>query len=481
MSLALKRRGTSVLVSQWLGAALVVGLTIVIVAGAGLVVLEVVAGVAVVGALLLWPMPTALAVLVLVESSGNPQFQQVAPAALTLGHRFYEPFHRVEPTLILLLVAIVAELLHRRDGKPALGGTALVPILTACGLAASTFVWWIATTTEPLHSRLLLEAVVTASPWLVFVAAVLLVRLAARNPSLRTELTWVLAGTLTLKLAIGLYELAATGGVTFEGTRHILFYDPTVPLLGAAAFLGCYYTREAQPSARVLRWWIGGAGALILVLSFRRSLWIMAIAGIIVGPLLERRDFMARRLVLAVLATAAALLVLPGDWVSPVMGRVGEVVTAIRSGSGSSTSNAALHLKDVTHGIALVASHPIAGLGIRANQPTGLALPPTGSFYIHNDLFYVWLTQGLGAAVLLVALFVSLARRGWEVIAARPQSAFDAGAAATVVFLVLPCMTAAYLSDTVRFPAVVGLVAGLTLDRVRTLRAGSASRSTSSV
>jgi len=206
----------------------------------------------------------------------------------------------------------------------------------------------------------------------------------------------------------------------------------------------------------------------------------MAVVGIIVGPLLERRDFMARRLVLAVIATVAALFVLPGDWLSPVIGRVSEVVTAIRSGSGSSTSNAALHLKDVTHGLTLVANHPIAGLGIRANQPTGLAIPATGSFYIHNDLLYVWLTQGLGAAVLLVALFVSLARRGWEIIAARPQSAFDAGAAATVVFLVLPCMTAAYLSDTIRFPAVVGLAAGLTLDRVMMMRAGSASHAASS-
>jgi hypothetical protein len=477
MSLALKRRDTSLLVFRWLGAGLVIGLTLVMIAGDGLVALKVVAGVAVFGALLLWPTPTALAVLVLVESSGNPQFQAVAPAVLTLGHRFYDPFHKVEPTLILLLVAIVAELLHRRPGKPVLGGAALVPILTAFGLAASTFVWWIATTTEPLRSRLLLEAVVIASPWLVFIAAVLLVRLAARNPSLRTELTWVLTGTLTIKLAIGLYELAATGGVTFEGTHHILFYDPTVPLLGTAAFLGCYYTREVQPSARLLRWWIGGAGFLILILSFRRSLWIMAIAGVLAGPLLERRDFMARRLLLAVLATAAALLALPGDWVSPVMSRVSEVLGAIHSDSVN--TNAALHLKDILHGIPLVVRHPITGLGIRANQPPGLALPPPASFYIHNDLLYVWLTQGLGAAVLLVALFVSLARRGWEILSARPQSAFDAGAAATVAFLVLPCMTAAYLSDTVRFPAVVGLAAGLTLDRVRTMRADSASRSAS--
>ena len=114
MSLALKRRETSVLVFRWLGAGLVVGLTVVMIAGDGLLALKVVGGLALLGALLLWPTPTALAVLVLVESSGNPQFQAVAPAVLTLGHRFYDPFHKVEPTLILLLVAIVAELLHKK-------------------------------------------------------------------------------------------------------------------------------------------------------------------------------------------------------------------------------------------------------------------------------------------------------------------------------------------------------------------------------
>lgn len=426
--------------------------------------------VALVGLCVVWQRPLLACVIVFVmaeELPGDAKFTAAAPTILRLGTRFYEPIGPASPAIlfgvVIATVAVVRALVAGRRIAVPVVPTCLAAALSTCALAV-----WIVGDPEVASVRGVLRAITYCGEPLLVLAGILLAR-AVPAATARKDVVLGVGAGLVAKGLLGAVVLLRTGGVTVDDQQHLLYYDAALPAVAGAALLGALLAHGGAPTfgawCRSRR--VGGtphvvvigAAAFVLLFSFRRAIWLMAVVGVVAGTVAVAQRVVLRRLV--VLGGLAIVLVgvVPPAARAQVAGRVERAAQVITTGARTDTS-AEGHVGDLRVGLAILKDHPVDGVGPRAKQPRELAARST-DFYIHNDVLNYWLRFGIVAGLLLVALFVSIAWHGIRALRAPSLHVVDAGAAAFLAVVAVPCMTAAFVTSSTRWPMIVGIAVGL--------------------
>ena len=412
------------------------------------------------GALVCRPELVVLALFLAVEELPDlSTFYLDAPRALTAGTEVYR-LRLAGTPLPLLVLGAAALLLFLRRSSPDIAPprwnrptvVALVSLSSWCALLSVV---------QDEDRQLLsvgAHAVSSAGPWLAALAAYVIGTVVVRDR--RHLLAYSIGGALLAKAVLGVTMEILTGGVTVDSQRFVIFYDAALPTLAAAVLVGRLLTdRRIWPGERL----VALAATVVVLLSFRRAVWMFVAVAFVAVPLVRRRAIVARR-ALAVLACGAAVLALaPGGLRGPVVGRVLEAVNVVQ-GETSERNSSQLHFDDLTVGLKLARAEPWTGIGVRAWQPPGLALTaaPGRYLYVHNDLLQTWLRFGLPGVILLGLLFVHLGWRSLRVLGAPGRlDLLDATGAVFAGGVLIPAMTAAFVTTTWRFPAFLGLAAAV--------------------
>jgi O-antigen ligase len=419
--------------------------------------------VAVVG-LLLGHRPALLLGVFLVVEEAYPDTAYFIQAGrlLTTGHQIYGRIMGIAPALVLLGLGLVA-LLY---GKGSAAKTKLrVHGTDGLGLACIAMMLWSAGLSLTQEKRdfsgsallgISLNTLDAISPWLLVLIAYALTLLTLRTREGRDRLPKVIAAALIAKGALAIVVLATTGGTTIDGQRYLVYYDAALPMLAGAFIVGYLAASRIDLPYRKL---VFVGAAIIVILSFRRSVWLAVAVGVVVLPLLRHRGVVVARLLIVLCVLGVSLNLLPATARDAAFSRVTSAVEVFR-GTGSEDS-AENHEKDIERGFALAQDNAYLGVGVRAAQPRGFASFDSHVLYVHNDFLQVWLLFGLPGLLLYASILLVLGRRAGRLLRRGQLSALDASAAAFGLLLAVPVMTAPFISTTVRWPIMVGLVGAI--------------------
>lgn len=259
-----------------------------------------------------------------------------------------------------------------------------------------------------------------------------------------------------LKIVVASGGIATILGLYNLATGHTLsFYDSSfIFLIGVAATLVLYSAVDIG----VARFPFLFATALVIVFSLRRGTIIaVAIAVLVTGLVKGRRGFGTAAATLAGVIIATEVVV-PGL----IFNNLASLVTYFSGGSGNDfsvnyrkfeTANAWLNVKE----------HLVGGLGPTTDwtlyRTYGGRFVPYDRDYIHNSYFWMWLRFGIVGLVAYVLFFIvsvaTLIRRS------APTAAVVIGS--SMIGLTFAVATAAFLTTTVRWPLLVGLLVGIGL------------------
>jgi O-antigen ligase len=390
-----------------------------------------------------------------------------APRASTFGHQFYESTVSGLPLPLLVLVAayFVAAFRSRpADTSPLRSRRARTFIVIV--LALAVFVGLLAVVAAPSHGpRILGSAARAACPWLELILVFMIVRLRLRPRQARITAGIAVGSLIVFKGLIAVWVELTVGGFTVDTQHHMAFYDAASPAIAAAFLVHILVSRYTRFDVRTLV--VAAAAFTVVLLSFRRSIWIMLPAGLLAGPLLTRSLRGSARVVAVVVLAIGCIWALPSSVVGIASGRIAELTDQI-AGSHSPGTTATEHRGDIVEGFRLVKSHLVQGLGIDASQPPGLAVPQGRGLYVHNELVQDWLRFGLVGGMLVCALTAALLWWGFSVVREDTERPIiERVAAMGAVLLPLPLITAPFLSTTHRWPAIVGAMAALLVLRSR--------------
>jgi O-antigen ligase len=425
------------------------------------------AGVAllVVGALMRWPALTIVSLLIVCQELNPAQGFGGASASglLFLGHQVYfQTFGRISLLTVVVVLAGGRALIATRPARPARIAAILV---LALGVYYTALLWANGTSLTTAINQDALFAILFGGCFVIGVAAA-----GSRDwaGNAVPVLQWVLSGMAL----IGLY-LAATGqGEASTGT-NVIFYDSAMGAIGGAALLATILTPPADRNWRL--WWIAGAGLLVVVLGGRRDVWAAMIVALLLGLTVTRNR---ARLALRLLAATAVVLLALAVFVPTVLSGIGHQLSAVWGATQGSAADASVkgHLSDVSIGWHAVLASPIRGVGPSGHVP-GLVVQGPGTLYIHNQVLESWLRFGLLGALIIVAIQVVILVEGLIVLR-RPQIEFTCRwAALLLVMAPVSMLTAPFLTQTQRWPAVLGFAAGLIAPLLRKVAEPPALRS----
>ncbi|MEO3770023.1 hypothetical protein [Micromonospora sp. B9E7] len=350
----------------------------------------------------------------------------------------------------------------------------------------------------------------------------------------------VLVGAALTALLISAAVAIRLGAVADDRlSDYFVYYDSALPAIAVAAFLGTLGDRG-------WRWdWqhmvVAVAGPLLLLFSFRRSVWLAAVAvGVVVLVLTWARwKPMLKQLTFAGLVVAVVVLAAPGlaadvglrsvgsfgtgsaddrpsggSWVagstpsrpatpsnpatpskpspttpspSPAQPVTPKPSTAAPRPSpkppapdsaGLQAASTSGHISDLQVGWDHVRANLWTGVGPSSPQLSGLTASASTRVYVHNELLQNWLRYGPAAPVLV---FVFLSVAGLAALGRLRDPSSDVvvrGAAVFCLIAPLCFMTAPFLSETSRWPVLMGVAAGIVGQAVGTSR-GDNARSTS--
>jgi hypothetical protein len=215
------------------------------------------------------------------------------------------------------------------------------------------------------------------------------------------------------------------GGTVTFGVRVPNWYFNNLSLAAFAAIVATeFWVNHQQGAARPYRLALGGAAlasTLVVFLSFRRSLWLLLVAGLcIVGWMAFRRGSLSPRKLLA--ATVLGSLV-----VAILLLSIGSEALAERISSINPTSDNRVaatnadHLGDIADAWDVIMTNPISGLGVGSYYETSRIVGwKTRSFEVHNAMLQSWLKFGLlglivyiGFNVRWIMAFLKAGRVGW--------------------------------------------------------------------
>jgi O-antigen ligase len=107
-----------------------------------------------------------------------------------------------------------------------------------------------------------------------------------------------------------------------------------------------------------------------------------------------------------------------------------------------------------------VKASPISGVG-PGGHIAGLVVQSRGQLYIHNQVLESWLRFGLLAAVLVVAAQIVLVLQSLGTLKQPGSDFMSRWAAQFLLIAPVAMLTAPFLTNTQRWPAILGLAAGI--------------------
>lgn len=399
---------------------------------------------------------TLLGTAVLFEADAAGIFGQTA--------RFYSSIGGlpVAPSTLLVLAAVGAAVLARRDGRfdrllpgrfllPLLVITAAVPVsvLTALGAGAD---------------RILVLAELIGIFCLVTVPSVV-------ASTLRDHTT--AAGVLPVVGAFAVFKavegLAAWGlglGRPF-GDTYLTYYEPSPLWLVLLLFLTLLVALLGRILPPVPAAAAAGLALATLALSYRRGFWVATILGIGLCLLVA-----SGRRGRAVLFPAGLVVALA-------------VVIAFRAGGGTDSRNVALErarsvapttaakdaddryrLQEQQNVLDEIRRHPIAGIGVAVPwkaRHTLVLEHPDGRLYTHVVAFWYWLKLGLAGVVGYAWLMVAGITAGVRVWRDHPEAIVRAAGLAVgvgILGLAVVETTASFVGVSPRMTVIVAAVLG---------------------
>lgn len=207
----------------------------------------------------------------------------------------------------------------------------------------------------------------------------------------------------------------AGGGTGLFGVRIPLFdtYDLSLAVFGASVTVACLTFRapSVAPSYRTLLLIAAVANALLVLLSFRRSIWaylVAAVVALFVFGLRSKRISMGSGLGLAAGAIAVATVAVFAIG-SDAIGERLSSFNPFEDNEFSATN--ADHVNDIGDALGVVAENPILGLGIGESYETQLiANWKPESFEVHNAFLNAWLKFGILGLVGFIGFHFALIR-----------------------------------------------------------------------
>lgn len=411
---------------------------------------DLVAGIVVASALVAAaPLATAFVVLLVAQeldpahasSSSNLEL-------LTLGHQAYFSTALPLAAILVALAAAVAILRfgvdYTRDGRAFL---AVSLALTAWAVLAGLY-WGVGPYTAMSQD---------ARPFIVLIAAFLLALSACGSGQQVQTLRAAVLGAFGFLGLLAIYLLAR--GVSWPPAPGSvpLFYDSATAAVAGAVVLGVLFSRERL---RLGHWCVLLIASGIVLVSFRRSVWIAFVFVFLVALLVSRRRGRGIGSLLAVILVGGVLVGTASSTFQAQLG--GRVETTIESVRGSASDDSTQgHLSDLSAAWQAIQNSWVTGVGPEAPAADVPGLVATeGRVYVHNELLLDWLRFGALGALLIVALLALMVALGIRVLQRSP-SAVGASAAALLIAAPVSMMTAPFLTTTVRWPALLGLAAGI--------------------
>ena len=391
-----------------------------------------------------WLQPTTALVVTLVAQEINPEFGfGGGDYLLVFGHEIY--FRDISSVSLFTLLLLVAAGRSLRASKDLHHGEMVLIVL--------------------LGTMVVLRAVASGRPLLGAVnqegrfgllLALGFVLGSAWYRDWRSSLRAAVGFAMGLLAVLGVFLVLASRASYVGSARVLVFYDSATGLVAGAILLAAATSRRPL---RAREWFVVCSAALVVMLSFRRGVWLSG--GLVLAVYLV---FIARsrlRLLLRLVSTMTALLVVLALVIPGFAGTVyGQVLSVFDSDSldGANRLSNDGRINDMKIAWEAVQSSPLSGLGPNPNL-SGLVVGE-GPLYIHNEFLQLWVQYGLASVLLLVALLALGAKRSL-----RPLNGLSFGVERTAAFLVLMSpamfMTAAFLSRTQRWPALLGIALGV--------------------
>jgi hypothetical protein len=432
---------------------------------------------------------TTVVVLALVAEEIKPSDKYAGMT--TLGSQLYFSAGKIPLLLPVVMTAILAALSQWWPARPGrLHRTEVVLLGSAAALAGLTIVVGLA------DGQSAFSAVnQNARPFILVLLGIAVGASLRIYPAERKPLAWAVGTALVGLMAAAAIAIPLGGSADPTVSRYFIYYDSALPAIAAAIWL-------ALISDHAWRWtWqrtvIAVATPLVILFSFRRTIWIAAVLALVGVVVLTRgRRAVAGRVAVVSVATAVLVLAAPGfaadlglrsaslDFQSQ------PVATAAPGPSGTTPktgppapgtgpspkateadigptkaqhvadSNAG-HVGDLRLGWTYVRQHLLTGVGPLSPQLPGLAAVGAERVYVHDEWLQDWLRYGPLAPLLVTVLLTAaivLAVRALR----NPESDVTVRAAAVFAVMLPACLvTAPFLSDTSRWPLLVGIAAGI--------------------
>jgi O-antigen ligase len=408
-------------------------------------------------AVIIWrPVAVPVAAL-LVAQEINPENYPDATLSLTLGHQMYFGSLGVAPIAMILAGAAASctlVILTRSERSRPLTAAGISVFSLSLALAAIAAF-------AGLYSRgSLMNAVNQGSRPFLLIACGLLVGLAFHElPSEPQATTKTAVGALLGLAAVGTVTIASGRAGSIGGANYFAFYDAALPAVAAAVVLALLvYPHQEGSKVRMV---VGIAALAIVIISFRRNVWVAAVVVLVVALLLARgRGKLTGRLLVAVAALVPVAFLLPGLATSAGT-RIRDTFYLLSSDGARDVSTQG-HVNDLHIGWTYVKSSPWWGIGPEHTTLPGLAAQGPGRLYIHNEWLLDWLRFGFLGVALITVIFLILIKRAVVTLRAGDRVTLPETVAAMFVLLVPICsMTAPFISTTNRWPALLGIAAGL--------------------
>jgi O-antigen ligase len=388
-------------------------------------------------------------------TEGSP-FAERSSILVTAGSNLYWISAGPVPVVPVAIagVAAVSWVATRARPGPRIGWTPLGALLAALvAWSAATGVAEAVRSGSPASAPV--SAAAAAAPWLALAAGFALGRLAVAAD--RLALLGVLAAGLVVVKGVIAALVAGRGSAgRLDAQSGIVFLDTATPLMAFGVLCAAGMTHR-WPS-RAVQLVVAAAAAAVVLASFRRSIWLMAAAVLAIALVVRGRTYLLVRTALVVGAVVVALALAPPTVRSQLTDRVVGAVEVVTGGPGEGSARA--HVTDIAAGSTIVARSPLMGLGPASRQQPELVNTNATYLYVHNELLQVWVRYGVLGALLLVVVLAALSGRAVGALS-RSDHPVVVGAAGMCVALAAPLMTAPFLSTTARWPALVGLAAGV--------------------
>ena len=237
-----------------------------------------------------------------------------------------------------------------------------------------------------------------------------------------------------LAIAYGLAALPALvsyflgQGRIVLGVQTTVFDGTTLYTAGFSAITAAWYTLRPEPTysrSRVIWLRVAGVGAsLLILLSFRRSFWLLWIIGLTVAFFLAfRHRGGGIRLYLGLVAVALLMTIATvAVGTEAILGRLGSFLP---SASGQYAVTNEDHVNDIIDAWRVIGREPLLGLGIGSTYETELIADwKEESFEVHNAVLHVWLKFGIVGAAIYVIFHLQWVRASLRSTATIPIAAF---------------------------------------------------------